>query len=140
MSSRSKLLTTVLAVDLVRFHTYDYARHVMSAYTRILGLEGSPAGVEDQGRLTRVAAFPIGIDSDRFTRAIQLPQVKNHIKQFQDRFVGRKVMLKVDRLDMIKVIPQKLLEFEKFLEDNLNWRDKVVLLHIDVPIRTYVPE
>ncbi|GKC35980.1 alpha,alpha-trehalose-phosphate synthase [UDP-forming] 1-like protein [Tanacetum coccineum] len=83
-------------------HTYDI-KTCYDAYTRILGLEGSPAGVEDQGRLTRVAAFPIGIDSDRFTRAIQLPQVKNHIKQFQDRFVGRKVMLKVDRLDMIKV-------------------------------------
>ena len=38
------------------------------------------------------------------------------------------VMLGVDRLDMIKGIPQKLLAFEKFLEDNPNWRDKVVLL------------
>lgn len=28
----------------------------MSACTRILGLEGTPEGVEDQGRLTRVAA------------------------------------------------------------------------------------
>lgn len=38
------------------FHTYDYARHFVSACTRILGLEGTPEGVEDQGRLTRVAA------------------------------------------------------------------------------------
>ena len=28
----------------------------MSACTRILGLEGTPEGVEDQGKLTRVAA------------------------------------------------------------------------------------
>jgi len=109
-----------------RFHTYDYARHFVSACTRILGLEGTPDGVEDQGRLTRVAAvftydlltysrvnmlyqvmlslklltiescelktqFPIGIDSDRFLRAIQLPQVKNYIKEFEERFGGRKV-------------------------------------------------
>lgn len=39
-----------------RFHTYDYARHFVSACTRILGLEGTPEGVEDQGKLTRVAA------------------------------------------------------------------------------------
>ncbi|GJT49160.1 alpha,alpha-trehalose-phosphate synthase [UDP-forming] 1-like protein [Tanacetum coccineum] len=51
-----------------------------------------------------------------------------------------KVMLEVDRLDMIKGIPQKLLAFEKILEDNPNWRDKVVLLQIDVPTRTDVPE
>ncbi|KAL0398401.1 UNVERIFIED_CONTAM: Alpha,alpha-trehalose-phosphate synthase [UDP-forming] 1 [Sesamum radiatum] len=41
---------------LPRFHTYDYARHFVSACTRILGLEGTPDGVEDQGKLTRVAA------------------------------------------------------------------------------------
>ncbi|KAF4346323.1 hypothetical protein G4B88_024260 [Cannabis sativa] len=50
------------------------------------------------------------------------------------------VMLGVDRLDMIKGIPQKILAFEKFLEENPSWRDKVVLLQIVVPTRTDVPE
>ena len=49
-------------------------------------------------------------------------------------------MLGVDRLDMIKGIPQKILAFENFLEENPNWRDKVVLLQIAVPTRTDVPE
>lgn len=49
-------------------------------------------------------------------------------------------MLGVDRLDMIKGIPQKILAFEKFLEENSYWRDKVVLLQIAVPTRTDVPE
>lgn len=128
-----------------RFHTYDYARHFVSACTRILGLEGTPEGVEDQGKLTRVAAvyqlitslylctcilvallynsewvfseldmspfqhpdsssrcqrfvfgrlklqFPIGIDSERFIRALELPQVQDHIKELKERFAGRKV-------------------------------------------------
>jgi trehalose 6-phosphate synthase/phosphatase len=34
-------------------------------------------------------------------------------------------MLGVDRLDMVKGIPQKLLAFEKFLEEHAEWRDKV---------------
>ncbi|KAG6790362.1 hypothetical protein POTOM_006515 [Populus tomentosa] len=140
LPSRSDLLRSVLAADLVGFHTYDYARHFVSACTRILGLEGTPEGVEDQGRLTRVAAFPIGIDSDRFIRALELPQVQDHIKELKERFAGRKVMLGVDRLDMIKGIPQKILAFEKFLEENSHWRDKVVLLQIAVPTRTDVPE
>ncbi|KAK1399198.1 Alpha,alpha-trehalose-phosphate synthase (UDP-forming) [Heracleum sosnowskyi] len=140
LPSRSELLRAVLAADLVGFHTYDYARHFVSACTRILGLEGTPEGVEDQGRLTRVAAFPIGIDSDRFIRALELPQVQEHIKELKERFSGRKVMLGVDRLDMIKGIPQKILAFEKFLEENAYWRDKVVLLQIAVPTRTDVPE
>ncbi|CAD5179445.1 unnamed protein product [Musa acuminata subsp. malaccensis] len=140
LPSRSELLRSVLAADLVGFHTYDYARHFVSACTRILGLEGTPEGVEDQGRLTRVAAFPIGIDSDRFKRALELPAVKEHINELTHRFAGRKVMLGVDRLDMIKGIPQKILAFEKFLEENPSWRDKVVLLQIAVPTRTDVPE
>ncbi|KAL2494645.1 hypothetical protein Fot_38402 [Forsythia ovata] len=140
LPSRSELLKSVLAADLVGFHTYDYARHFVSACTRILGLEGTPDGVEDQGKLTRVAAFPIGIDSDRFIQALELPQVKDHIKELRDRFSGRMVMLGVDRLDMIKGIPQKILAFEKFLEENPIWRDKVVLVQIAVPTRTDVPE
>ncbi|XP_006449585.2 alpha,alpha-trehalose-phosphate synthase [UDP-forming] 1 [Citrus clementina] len=91
LPSRTELLRSVLAADLVGFHTYDYARHFVSACTRILGLEGTPEGVEDQGRLTRVAAFPIGIDSDRFVRALELPQVQDHINELKERFAGRKV-------------------------------------------------
>lgn len=49
-------------------------------------------------------------------------------------------MLGVDRLDMIKGIPQKILAFEKFLEENSEWQQKVVLLQIAVPTRTDVPE
>ncbi|KAL1560390.1 Trehalose-6-P synthase/phosphatase complex synthase subunit [Salvia divinorum] len=140
LPSRSELLRSVLAADLVGFHTYDYARHFVSACTRILGLEGTPDGVEDQGKLTRVAAFPIGIDSERFIRALELDVVKAHMNQLKERFAGRKVMLGVDRLDMIKGIPQKILAFEKFLEENPVWRDKVVLVQIAVPTRTDVPE
>ncbi|KAE8697845.1 Alpha,alpha-trehalose-phosphate synthase 1 [Hibiscus syriacus] len=140
LPSRSELLRSILAADLIGFHTYDYGRHFVSACTRILGLEGTPEGVEDQGKLTRVATFPIGIDSDRFIKALELPEVQYHIKDLKERFAGRKVMLGVDRLDMIKGIPQKILAFEKFLEENPIWRNKVVLVQIAVPTRTNVPE
>ncbi|KAL2622411.1 hypothetical protein R1flu_002616 [Riccia fluitans] len=137
---RSELLKAVLTADLIGFHTYDYARHFVSACTRILGVEGTPEGVEDQGKLTRVAAFPIGIDPQRFIEALETDVVKSHIQELRARFAGRKVMLGVDRLDMIKGIPQKLLAFEKFLEENIDWRDKVIFVQIAVPTRTDVYE
>ena len=49
-------------------------------------------------------------------------------------------MLGVDRLDMIKGIPQKLLAFEKFLDEHPEWADKVLLIQIAVPSRVEVPE
>ena len=137
---REKLLNSVLKADLIGFHTYDYARHFVSACTRILGLEGTPEGVECSGVSVRVAAFPIGIDPDRFTRAIDSEGVRDHIAELRSRFAGRKIMLGVDRLDMIKGIPQKLLGFERFLDEHPEWRDKVLLVQIAVPTRTNVRE
>lgn len=37
--------------------------------------------------------FPIGIDSDRFIRALDTSNVQNPIKDLQERFKGRKVFL-----------------------------------------------
>ena len=37
-------------------------------------------------------------------------------------------MLGVDRMDVIKGLPYKLLAFEKYLEDNEHMHDKVVLI------------
>lgn len=71
---------------------------------------------------------------------LTLLSVQLEILQMIHSSVKEQVMLGVDRLDMIKGIPQKILAFEKFLEENPNWRDKVVLVQIAVPTRTDVPE
>ena len=54
-------------------------------------VQGTPEGVEDNGSLTRVAAFPIGIDPERFARALDRSDVKAHIAQLLNRYAGRKV-------------------------------------------------
>ena len=47
--------------------------------------------MEDNGTLTRVAAFPIGMDPESFIAALKLPDVRNNISQLLNRFAGRKV-------------------------------------------------
>ncbi|KAG0570209.1 hypothetical protein KC19_6G144100 [Ceratodon purpureus] len=136
LSLRSEILEALLKADLIGFHTYDYARHFESSCIRILGLEGTPEGVENDGRVTRVSAFPVGIDAGRFIDSLETPAVKQELAYYQDQFSGKKVLLGVDRLDMIKGIPQKLLAFEMFLEKCQEWRGKVVLVQIAVPSRT----
>ncbi|RID57838.1 hypothetical protein BRARA_F01188 [Brassica rapa] len=140
LPSRSELLRSVLRADLLGFHTYDFARHFVSTCTQILGVEGTHEGVVDQGRLTRVVVLPMGIDPDRFISTCKLPEVIQQMNELKEKFSGKKVILGVDRLDMIKGIPQKYLGFEKFLEENPDWRDKVVLVQIAVPTRDAVPE
>lgn len=56
-------------------------------------MQGTPEGVEDNGSLTRVAAFPIGIDPERFLRALERVDVRSHIAELLNRYAGRKVNL-----------------------------------------------
>ena len=57
----------------------------------VTGLEGTPEGVENNGSITRVGAFPIGIDPERFTRALETDEVQSHIAKLLNRYAGRKV-------------------------------------------------
>lgn len=131
---------SVLAADLLGFHTYDYARHFISSSSRILGVEGTPEGVEYRGHMSRVITCPIGINVERFKEAAASEIVKKEVEELTKTFSGRKVMLGVDRLDMIKGIPQKLLAYEKFLEERPEWRTKVLFVQVAVPTRTDVHE
>ena len=57
---REELLLSVLSADLVGFHTYDYARHFVSACSRILGFEGTPEGFRTmESRRGSPKQFPI---------------------------------------------------------------------------------
>ena len=56
---REEVLRAVLKADLIGFHTYDYARHFVSACTRILGLE---VGVLSFPSACGTACFGTGVN------------------------------------------------------------------------------
>ncbi|WEW60622.1 Trehalose-6-P synthase/phosphatase complex synthase subunit [Emydomyces testavorans] len=137
---RNELLLGVLHCDLIGFHTYDYARHFLSSCSRILGLSTTPNGVEFQGKVVSVGAFPIGIDPDKFSEGLKKEKVQKRIAQLEQKFQGVKLMVGVDRLDYIKGVPQKLHALEVFLTDHPEWIGKVVLVQVAVPSRQDVEE
>ncbi|EME32832.1 alpha,alpha-trehalose-phosphate synthase (UDP-forming) isoform 2 [Galdieria sulphuraria] len=137
---RKELLQGVLAADLIGFHTYDYARHFLSVCTRILGLDSSPKGVNYHSHFAHVGIFPIGIDPNTFHRALEDANVQQRIQELHERFMGKKVLLGVDRLDYIKGVPHKLLALEWLLTKYSEWMHKVVLVQIAVPTRTEIEE
>ncbi len=137
---RNEILLGVLHCDLIGFHTYDYARHFLSSCSRILGLTTTPNGVEFEGRVVTVGAFPIGIDPTKITEGLQKDNVKKRIAFLEEKFKGVKLMVGVDRLDYIKGVPQKLHALEVFLTDHPEWIGKVVLVQVAVPSRQDVEE
>ena len=137
---RNEILLGVLHCDLIGFHTYDYARHFLSSCSRILGLTTTPNGVEFEGRMVTVGAFPIGIDPTEWTELLKKETVKKRIAILKEKFKGVKLMVGVDRLDYIKGVPQKLHALEVFLTDHPEWVGKVVLVQVAVPSRGDVEE
>lgn len=87
-----------------------------------------------------VAAFPIGIDPEKFVDGLQKPKVLARIAALERKFEGVKLMVGVDRLDYIKGVPQKLHALEVFLTEHPEWVGKVVLVQVAVPSRQDVEE
>lgn len=133
---RRELLEGMLGADLIGFHTYDYARHFLSACERILGLDIRPNCVDNHGVLVHVAIFPFGIDTKTFTSAMLRPSVIRQRDALKEELAGKKVLLGIDRLDYIKGIPHKLLAFEHFLETYPEYVGHVVLVQIATPSQT----
>ena len=100
----------------------------------------SPDSVEFRGRHVTVAAFPMGIDPEKFVREMKKSGVQDRIKVLERRFKNVKTIIGVDRLDYIKGIPQKLHAFEVFLTIHPEWIGKVVLIQVVVPSRQDIEE
>ena len=104
------------------------------------GLATTPNGVEFQGKIVSIGAFPIGIDPEKFTEGLKKPKVQERIATLERKFQGVKIMVGVDRLDYIKGVPQKLHALEVFLTEHPEWVGKVVLVQVAVPSRQDVEE
>jgi trehalose-6-phosphate synthase len=54
-----------------------------------------------------------------------LAQHRERIRQLEEKFAGKKMLLGVDRLDYVKGIPQKLQGLMYFFNKYPEWRGKV---------------
>lgn len=130
-----ELLRGLLGADLIGFHVRSYAANFFDCVERSLGARVNQTDglIEYGDRTTRVGAFPIGIDFDRFeSQALAAPV---HPETRRER-----VVLGIDRLDYTKGIPERMLAFERMLELHPEHRERVVLLQLAVPSRSQVRE
>ena len=123
--------------NLVGFHTYDFARHFLSACTRGFGVSPTPLGVLHKHTFVSVGAFPIGINPQQFTDGAQMSQTKELFQNFRKKYSGKKIIVGVDRVDYTKGITLKLEAYKKFLQKNPG---KTVLIQVGVPSREDIDE
>ncbi|MDL1956815.1 MAG: bifunctional alpha,alpha-trehalose-phosphate synthase (UDP-forming)/trehalose-phosphatase [Candidatus Desulfofervidus auxilii] len=135
---RKEILDGLLGADLIGFHTYDYVRHFLDSVRRIVGHEHSFGHISVNGRIVKIDVFPMGIDYERFHRAVKKGEVQKEINKLRKKLGERRIILSVDRMDYTKGIPQRLEAFDLLLEKYPEYRGKVTFILVAVPSRTKV--
>ncbi|MFW9799862.1 MAG: bifunctional alpha,alpha-trehalose-phosphate synthase (UDP-forming)/trehalose-phosphatase [Candidatus Thorarchaeota archaeon] len=137
---REQILKGLLGADLIGFHTYDYVRHFLSSVCRITGLEHMLGNVSVANRLVKVDAFPMGIDYEKYSLAIEDAEVQREANKIRKKLGERKIILSIDRMDYSKGIIERLEAFDLFLSENPQYRGRVTLIMVAVPTRTGVED
>jgi trehalose 6-phosphate synthase/phosphatase len=137
---RQEILEGLLGADLIGFHTYDYVRHFLSSVCRIIGLEHTLGKISMSNRIIKADAFPMGINYNKYSKAINDPNVRKEAEKIRAKIGQRKVILSIDRLDYTKGIIQRLEAFDLFLSENPNYKGRVTLIMVAVPSRTGVDD
>lgn len=137
---REQLIAGMLGADLLGFHTFDDARHFLSAASRLSSSNLSDNILIYKNRQIVVEAFPMGIDSDRFEALTHTEKVVKYASSFKSSLKSLKTILTIDRLDYSKGILQRLQAFELLMELHPEYIGKIALYMIVVPSRDTVPK
>lgn len=135
---RQEILEGILGSDVVGFHTQEYTHYFLRSVLRILGIENSFGSLMAYNRKIIVKALPLGIDFNKFHKALKEKRVIKEKKYLMKSIKNFKVILSIDRLDYTKGILNRLRGYEKFLQNNPDVRKKVVMVLVLIPSRTNV--
>ncbi|HEX2181159.1 MAG TPA: trehalose-6-phosphate synthase [Rubrobacteraceae bacterium] len=137
---REGVLESLLAADVVAFHTRGYARNFAETAVRVLGVEydAKKGAIHHEGREVWVRAYPISIDPAEFEELAGSEAVLE-----QEKFVKRlpgKLLLRVDRTDLSKNVVRGFQAYGRMLERHPEMAGEVTFLAQLQPSRTDVPE
>ncbi|ACU04433.1 bifunctional alpha,alpha-trehalose-phosphate synthase (UDP-forming)/trehalose-phosphatase [Pedobacter heparinus] len=136
---REQLIAGMLGADLLGFHTFDDARHFLSAASRLSSSNLSDNILIYKNRQVVVEAFPMGIDAEKFDKLTRTEKVARYTSSFKASLKNVKTILTIDRLDYSKGILQRLQAFELLLQLHPEYIGKLALYMIVVPSRDTVP-
>jgi trehalose 6-phosphate synthase len=126
-----ELVEALFSYDLVGFQTDEW---LWAFESYVLGEAGG--GWAPDGRLSafgttlRARIFPIGLDVDTFVSLAHSPVAHRAYDRMAAHSVFRSLIVGVDRLDYSKGLEERLLGFERFLQDNPDMGRDVLYLQV----------
>ncbi|KAI7750118.1 hypothetical protein M8C21_024671, partial [Ambrosia artemisiifolia] len=119
--------------------TFDYARHFLSCCSRMLGLEYESKrgyiGLEYYGRTIGIKIMPSGIHMGQMESALKDPCKQSRVRELEQEFAGKMVLLGVDDMDTFKGVNFKVLAMEHMLKSHRSLLGHAVLVQILNPAR-----
>ncbi len=135
---REGVLESLLAADVVAFHTRRYARAFAETAAAVLGAEVGDGVVRYRGREVWVREYPISIDPEEFEELAGSEAVLEQEKYVKG--LPGKLLLRVDRTDLSKNVVRGFAAYGRMLERHPEMKGEVTFLAQLQPSRTDVPE
>lgn len=136
-----RLLEAFTSYDLIGFQTdYDAENFRNCLLREGLGGETGRGTFRSGDREFRIGAFPIGIETGEFAAIAEESTENALVKRMAASLKGRTLIIGVDRLDYSKGIDQRMLAYERYLENNPAAQGEIVYLQVTPKSRSEVPQ
>ena len=141
LPNHERLIPALCHYDLVGFQTETDANNFSRYLANECGLKRVGIdGFAFDGRVVRIGVFPVGVETEVFTRLARRTIESSFVRGVLGSLSGRAMIIGVDRLDYTKGIPERLNAFERFLTIFPEWHGNVTFLQITPRSRTGIPE
>jgi trehalose 6-phosphate synthase len=133
---RREILEGLLGADLVGFQVPGAASNFSRLARRLTDASQAEGGLKHDGRIVRVGAFPISIDTAHLAERATDPNVIERAREIRhDLGDPELVLLGVDRLDYTKGIDQRLRAVAELFAEDVLATPRHVMVQIAVPSR-----
>ena len=129
-AQRENMLEGILGANFVGFQTAEYARHFLTTANLLLTADVSGDHLRYKGKVVSVKSTPIGIDAFDLANQLLTDPVTKWRQLIRQRWAGKKLIVCRDQFDKIRGLHKKLLAYERFLRENPDYIEKVVLIQI----------
>ncbi|OFW57715.1 MAG: hypothetical protein A2W01_02500 [Candidatus Solincola sediminis] len=136
---RKELLQGMLANDVLGFHTPHYANNFLQCCREDeavrVAVDSKRRVVRFEGREIFVKHYPISIDHDALQKVSQRADVTRDRETLRALTGDRKLLVRVDRLELSKNVLRGLSAYECFLRQHPEWHNKVIFANLLYPSR-----
>jgi len=138
---QAELLEGLLGADLIGFHISLHCNNFLDTVDRVLEsrTDREHMTARRRGHTTAIRPYPVSVAIDP-TGAERAAWSKTGEETLRESGVrADRIVLGVDRLDYTKGIVERLMAFERMLEEHPWHRERVTMVQIAAPSRTRIP-